>query len=494
MTTDADDSSAPQETSCKFFIEKKQRKCKIVVVPGREFCGIHLAEVGFSDVSRVKCPHGNHTVPISQLDRHLKKCTDLLISERWKKHPCYAQGVNAGDQPPLCLPDAPPELADSKGRVNTASSRRLALAVHLGPHAFKDLLRRIEKTEAMLSVIENEQTSIIWPKEAERFMAGAVLAERKHNSKHVVQQASIVGNMAHAGLLQAPKSTVFVEFAAGTGYLTCMLADCYPEARELVMMDVGRFKFLADRSLRNRNMSRIRCNIIDFDPNRIQSIQSGAPWVAHGKHLCGAATDLALRCAVRCYSNRPRDRNAEIINTRREERPSASDGTGGLLGLAMASCCHHRCEWEHYVGNGILQELGFSPEEFELICYMTGWALCGHDREASSDDLAVDGPADCVVSLKKDVVDKKSSDWRPHHSMPRPQRITVGQRCKRLLDFGRIEWLRRRGLSACSVQYVQPHVSGENRLLVASSTTAGVQGDGSLPLRANATNLFSYPA
>ena len=30
----------------------------------------------------------------------------------------------------------------------------------------------------------------------------------------------------------------------------------------------------------------------------------GAPWVAHGKHLCGAATDFALRCCSRAVGHR----------------------------------------------------------------------------------------------------------------------------------------------------------------------------------------------
>jgi tRNA:m4X modification enzyme len=56
-----------------------------------------------------------------------------------------------------------------------------------------------------------------------------------YQEKHVVQQVSIVGNMEAFGLLPtgatgdaaAENALAVVEFGAGRGYLTQMLADCY---------------------------------------------------------------------------------------------------------------------------------------------------------------------------------------------------------------------------------------------------------------------------
>jgi len=60
-----------------------------------------------------------------------------------------------------------------------------------------------------------------------------------HQEKHVVQQASIVGNMEEFGLLHkgstevvagenmAASAQAVVEFGAGRGYLTQVLVDCY---------------------------------------------------------------------------------------------------------------------------------------------------------------------------------------------------------------------------------------------------------------------------
>lgn len=46
-------------------------------------------------------------------------------------------------------------------------------------------------------------------------------------------------------------------------------------------------------------LQRVKADIKDFDPAGVPSLASGQPWVAMGKHLCGAATDFTLRCVVR---------------------------------------------------------------------------------------------------------------------------------------------------------------------------------------------------
>lgn len=47
----------------------------------------------------------------------------------------------------------------------------------------------------------------------------------------------------------------------------------------------------------------------------------------------------------------------------------------GVQGLAVATCCHHRCSWQHYVGKPLFNQLGFSPDEFEVMSWMTGMKL-----------------------------------------------------------------------------------------------------------------------
>lgn len=50
-------------------------------------------------------------------------------------------------------------------------------------------------------------------------------------------------------------------------------------------------------------------------------------------------------------------------------------GRRGIQGLAVATCCHHRCSWQHYAGKATFIKMGFSPEDFEVMSWMTGQPL-----------------------------------------------------------------------------------------------------------------------
>ncbi len=153
---------------------------------------------------------------------------------------------------------------------------------------------------------------------------------------------------------------------------------------------------------------RLRADIADFDPAGAPLLQRAPgdpapglkPWVAFGKHLCGAAADLALRCAARhgagpasqacapadggpawdaraggCTAPADQPAGARAAGDSAATRCAAAGGApppagpaagaraaeggaragggaagGGLLGLAVATCCHHRCMWRDYVG------------------------------------------------------------------------------------------------------------------------------------------------
>ncbi len=48
-----------------------------------------------------------------------------------------------------------------------------------------------------------------------------------------------------------------------------------------------------------------------------------------------------------------------------------------VSGLAIALCCHHRCDWRHYVGKEFFRQKGLGPEEFAAFQRMSSWATCG---------------------------------------------------------------------------------------------------------------------
>lgn len=129
------------------------------------------------------------------------------------------------------------------------------------------------------------------------------------------------------------------------------------------------------------------------------------------------------------------------------------------------------------MGKDPFRSLGFSAAEFELISWMTGWALCGHGRpnkcqndDASSEDE--DSACEDTPFVPEQVTQPDSQqrkDFEPSMSLPRETRQRIGAQCKRLIDAGRWQYLRDNGFpSAKAVQYVDGMVSGENWLLVAT--------------------------
>jgi hypothetical protein len=133
--------------------------------------------------------------------------------------------------------------------------------------------------------------------------------------------------------------------------------------------------------------------------------QQQVPWVATGKHLCGAATDFALRACYNAITLRlqPNSSSGAGGTPDNSQPAAAAGGTSGLCtaskpavsdtsssssacsnlaaveqseqyplqGLAVATCCHHRCGWAAYVGKEQLAQHGLGREEFETVAWCT---------------------------------------------------------------------------------------------------------------------------
>jgi len=53
------------------------------------------------------------------------------------------------------------------------------------------------------------------------------------------------------------------------------------------------------------------------------------------------------------------------------------------------------------------------------------------------------------------------------NAMDAAQRFSLGKKCKRLIDTGRLLWLRENGMQAKCVEYIADSVSPENKVLLA---------------------------
>lgn len=554
---------------CQHYLPIKKRTCKFEAKPGFIFCGNHMPNDLQPTRKRVRCPWDpSHTVFESDLAQHEFKCPSHLFRISSQAQAFCVKDVNTGSSDSLQVTAHQLLPNDSTHEQPTASPAQLRHRYLQALHTdeFLHLVHRITATHAQ--ICSDEQPVQYLELEA----CQAHLQPDNHRPfslKHAQQQASIVGHMQQIGLLQNAEGRVYIEFGAGRGYLSSMLADA-SDARNFVLLDVRGFRNKADRSLRqleSLRLQRLRVDIKDFQPAGVDGLNGGqAPWVATGKHLCGAATDFTLRCVASSMHATGSHLHQAKTTEPQTAQPSAVDGaqspaiiavdtdqsseyisdlpnapchgsiamkldrdrtdacssdsaqfgsdvaedaksccsrgahTGdgaGVQGFAVATCCHHRCSWQHYVGKPLFQQLGFSPDEFEIISWMTGWALCGHETPAGQAqdnqtesmhcNVPVQAPSARYVVQQQagtgnteaahaavSTAGSKSASETANQSEPidaaaqlsRDRRIDLGQKCKQVIDKGREQWLRQQGFQVQSVLYVDPKVSGENRLLL----------------------------
>uniref|UniRef100_A0A3Q3A1S1 tRNA:m(4)X modification enzyme TRM13 n=1 Tax=Kryptolebias marmoratus TaxID=37003 RepID=A0A3Q3A1S1_KRYMA len=279
--------------------------------------------------------------------------------------------------------------------------------------------------------------------------------------------ASILGHLEDLGLLQ--RGRCFVEFGAGRGKLSHWIH----EDLQLLLVERSSTRFKVDGKHQDTGaeFERLQVDIQHLDLRKVPLLQQKKlPLVGVGKHLCGAATDLALRCLLETSKVReetePAPKRLRSSEPRPGEDPETSEpgpGTGPVLGMALALCCHHRCEWRHYVGQQFFLQRGLGPAEFSAFCRMSSWATCGF--RLSNQDCPSQDPTNQRVeheghkpAAETDAVTGLLSAAERQH---------VGRLCKLMIDGGRHHFLKTKGFSSKLIRYVEPQVTLENILLTA---------------------------
>ncbi|XP_048832221.1 tRNA:m(4)X modification enzyme TRM13 homolog isoform X4 [Brienomyrus brachyistius] len=385
------------------------------------------------------------TVYQDNLEKHLKKC-----NSREKLKPVYyIQDVNAGPQEDEGL------LLDE---------------VPLGERSKEELNLLIQKLNRAVSGLSLEHE--------ERILSHPALCDALNDPKngdcafkHLKQQASLLGNMDALGLLGPERC--FIEFGAGKGKLSHWIHVALQGSRSVHFMLVERSctRFKVDGKHKNADVTfeRLQVDIQHLCLRKVPFLQGEkVPVVGVGKHLCGAATDLALRCLLDSVEDDeesgepPRKRVKQEGGAKRD--PAAA---GEVSGLAIALCCHHRCDWRHYVGKEFFRERGLGASEFAAFQRMSSWATCGLRKVAGVEGRPSVGEwgaeehdqgEDAVPSTLNDVVSAED-------------RERVGRLCKLLIDYGRVHFLHGKGFASDLCYYTSKDVSLENVLLTAVPTS-----------------------
>ncbi|KAG7218875.1 hypothetical protein INR49_019461 [Caranx melampygus] len=411
--------AAPLPGRCAFFVEKKNRYCKMVVGRGKTFCGEHATMVSLCERSR----------------KELESLLDKLKT------------------------------------------------------AVRGLQRDVEDRVLSHPVLQDQLSS---PKNG----------ESAH--KHLKQQSSILGHLEELGLLAGGRC--FVEFGAGRGKLSHWIHEALKtndhlkisEDLQLLLVErcSTRFKIptfpdswtqsnsdLVSALLQvdgkhqdgGAQFERLQVDIQHLDLSKVPLLrQKKLPLVGVGKHLCGAATDLALRCLLETPGLReetePAPKRLRTSGPDSGCTPAdsglASDpgpGCGPVLGLAVALCCHHRCEWRHYVGQQYFLQRGLGATEFSAFCRMSSWATCGL-RPTSQDYLPKESTNQRGEDEEHEAADEADA---VNGFLAAGEREQVGRLCKLLIDSGRVDFLRTKGFNGKLSRYVDAQTTLENMLLTA---------------------------
>ncbi|XP_064371921.1 tRNA:m(4)X modification enzyme TRM13 homolog [Dromaius novaehollandiae] len=402
------------------------------------------------------------TVYEDQLQKHLKKC-----NSREKPKPVYfVQDINAG------LKDVA-EIPEIQIPVSSLSKEEL-----------EDLITKLKKASNGLELHLKEQ--ILSHQALEEALNDPKNGESAF--KHLKQQASILGNMEKLHLLGPGRC--FVEFGAGRGKLSHWVDIALQNAENvqflLVERATTRFKVDGKHKRRDSIFERLQVDIQHLCLNKVPILEKKLPVVGIGKHLCGAATDLALRCLVESYTTccdgenyepvpkRSKSDKTEVAsnsstdNERNEE--DTLENSKPVAGIVIALCCHHRCDWTHYVGREFFKSVGLGPVEFHYYQRMSSWATCGMREsitKSSTNDEESEDQTNNTEEHDQTYSKTEGGSDTLQGLLTVEERKEIGCLCKRLIDHGRIKYLQQRGYKAALQYYTESTVSLENVLLTA---------------------------
>eukprot|EP00076_Gallus_gallus_P048733 XP_422313.3 tRNA:m(4)X modification enzyme TRM13 homolog [Gallus gallus] len=459
----------PLPGRCAFFVQRKRRFCKMVPALGRRFCGEHGQQEKENDRKRIPCPlDQKHTVYEDQLQKHLKKC-----NSRAKPKPVYfVQDINAGVK----------DVAEIPTDQVTLSS--------LSKEELENLIIKLKKASNGLELDLKEQVL------SHQALQEALNDPKNGDSafKHLKQQASILGNMEKLHLLGPGRC--FVEFGAGRGKLSHWVDIALQDVENiqflLIERATTRFKVDGKHKKRDSIFERLQVDIQHLCLNKVPILEKKKlPVVGIGKHLCGAATDLALRCLVESYATCCNEENQEPVPKRTKNKAEGSSNSSNdddnernkevvkpVAGIVIALCCHHKCDWTHYVGREFFRSVGLGPVEFHYFQRMSSWATCGMRgtiTKASTNEESEDH-ANNAEELDQTYSKTETSSDALQRLLTVEERKEIGSLCKLVIDHGRIRYLQHRGYKAALQYYTDSSVSLENVLLTAvPDTTSKIQ-------------------
>lgn len=187
---------------------------------------------------------------------------------------------------------------------------------------------------------------------------------------------------------------------------------------KVLVVDRASHRYKKDNVMKDFNVvERLRVDIADLDLTEVPFDETCQSLVGVSKHLCGRATDFALKCLV----------NGNLGRIK----------TDGFL---ICLCCHHQISLDTFVGRDWMIELGIDKRIFNIIIRLVSWAVCGDGRSRQ---------------------ERNKGDMELVN-----EREAIGWKCKRLLDFARVKFMQDNGYDAHLSFYVDKKYTLENVCIV----------------------------
>lgn len=433
---------------CAYYLPNKRRCCNLEALPESKFCATHKLQNG--ENKRIQCPiDPRHSIYEKDLEKHTsKKCPMLKILQQQQQAKYFKQNVNFpvwdtcnNAALPSISTEEPSEDHEDLSVPQKLKKVQQASELSLLPDkSLAELIMKIQEAYEKV-IVSAFPTEILSHNHFEHLLQQS----SHHNTKHLLQESSLVGHIQKHNLLSP--DNIFVEFGCGKGKLSFeirqILLALNSGTPEHVLVDrQTNFKNRADKHLFDKPSSwqRISIDIKDLYLGGVDAVAQNPEKkiVCFSKHLCGPATDLAIHALTRtlCYKDE-------------QTRP--------FHGLFVANCCHHRCQWECYTNKPFFEKLNFTKDDFKLICLMTSWAVCNSNVTHTEEKLVA--TSELTVENLTTLLSKDS--------LPPEMKSQLGFKCKRLIEFGRVEYLQELGYNASLSYFVDTSATPENCLLSA---------------------------
>ncbi|XP_056648319.1 tRNA:m(4)X modification enzyme TRM13 homolog [Diorhabda sublineata] len=400
---------------CNFFVLRKKRFCKMTVKEGEEYCGEHKkidsdiepnTDISKNSPVRIICPlDGKHTCYAHNLKKHLKICN----ARPKPTDPYISKGVNYADS----------EEDNSYKLLSTFPE--------------DDILKTISKVDTVYNKYIEKHIS-------EHYSNHKLLEDEMlkpgygfKTKKHLKQVSSILGLITEYEMMK--RATCYIEFGAGKGQLSFWLAKACEDNKESKVLLIERAspKHKKDNKIaRNSDkVCRIRADISDIILDKVNIVGECSNIIGITKHLCGEATDLAIRSLMNIKEN-----------------------SSKVRGCILTFCCHHRCRWLPYTGKDFFKENNLNKNDFDIMCGMASWATCGSGlsrevrKEISEKDLRLN---------QRDL----------SMGLTRSEKEEIGRKSKNVLNWGRVDYLSKFNFKCNLHYYVETGITLENVCIVA---------------------------